>query len=97
MSGDILKICGVELDAHDVELLEAALKRTPAEHKGIKYGCISALTIRTRVSHRTAIYRKGEKVPYIIQVELMSAKTQSVTIADPKEVTVLKDWRPANE
>lgn len=92
MSAEKYTLCGVELDAHDVELLQAAIDRTPVEHNGIKYGCISAFTIRTRALHRNAF-----KVPYIVQVELMSGRTQSVTIADPKDVTVLKDWRSSNE
>ena len=90
MSAEEYTLCGVELDAHDVELLQAALDKTPVEHRGIKYGCISAFAIRTRALNRSAL-----KVPYIVQVELMSGRTQSVTIADPKEVTVLNDWRPA--
>lgn len=74
------------------DILRAALHRTPVEYKGDKYGCISAFIIRTRASHLA-----GLKKRYIIQVELMSSRTHSVIYADPKEITVLRDWRPANE
>ena len=73
----------------DAELLRAFEDGTPVESKGVKYGCISALIIRRRVSYRCPL-----KVPHIVQVELMSARTQSVTIAAPQDVKVLKDWRP---
>lgn len=74
------------------DILRAALDRTPVEFRGDKYGCISAFIIRTRASHL-----KGLKKRYIIQVELMSSRTHSVIYADPKEITVLRDWRPPNE
>ena len=87
MSAANIDLFGVEISEHDAELLRAAIDRTPVEFKGLKFGCISAFTIRTRSMVRTAL-----KVPYIIQVELMSKNSQSVTIADPKEVNVLKEY-----
>ena len=74
------------------DILRATLDRSPVEYRGDKYGCISAFIIRTRISHRKAL-----KKQYIIQVELMSSRAHSLTYADPKEVTVLRDWRPPNE
>jgi len=84
--------CEAKYTTPDQELLKAFNEGTPVESKGIKYGCISALIIRKRVSYKQAL-----KVPHIVQVELMSARTQSVTIAAPKDVKVLKDWRRPNE
>ena len=66
------------------DIINAMLKQKPVEYEGIKYGCISAFTIRTRVSHL-----KKMKTPYILQVELMSKGARSVTIADPKKVKIL--------
>lgn len=66
------------------DVINAAICQKPVEHKGIKYGCISAFIIRTRSSSRISL-----KGAYILQVELMSAKTRSVTIADPKEIKIL--------
>ena len=76
----------------DQELLRAFNEGLPVESKGVKYGCISALIIRKRVS-----YKQRLKMPHIVQLELMSARTQSVTIAAPKDVKVLGDWRTRNE
>ena len=80
--------CVEKYTTPDNELLDAFNRGLPVESKGVKYGCISALIIRKRVS-----YKKALRVPHIVQLELMSARTQSVTIAAPKDVKVLKDWR----
>ena len=72
-----------ELLAPYTDILTAMLRREPIEHKGIKYGCISAFIIRRRASARIPL-----KKP-IVQVELMSGRTNSVTIADPKEIKIL--------
>ena len=90
-------ICGVDIPegaqlCNDCEkllsphrdLLTAMLRRKPVEHNGIKYGCISAFIIRCRLSTR------GRLKKPIVQVELMSGRTNSITIADPKEVKVLE-------
>lgn len=68
------------------DILQATIDRTPVEYKGDKYGCISAVIIRTYVSPRVPIRKR-----FTIQAELMSARTNSVTIADPKEIKVLKE------
>lgn len=73
-------------------ILRATLDRTPVEYRGEKYGCISAFIVRTRVASRVPIKKR-----YIIQAELMSARKNCIVYADPKEVTVLRDWRPPNE
>ena len=72
-----------ELLAPYSDHLRAMIRRQPVEHRGIKYGCISAFIIRGRVASRIPL--KKPKV----QVELMSGRAQSVTIADPKEVKIL--------
>lgn len=74
------------------EQLWAFFNRAPVEFRGSKYGCISAFIFRSR-----SVISKTIKKRCIFQVELMSANAQSVTIADPNEVTVLKDWRTSNE
>lgn len=66
------------------EILRAMLEKRPVEYKGIKYGCISAFTIRKR-----AIATRRLEKPYIFQVELMSGLQNSITIADPKEIKIL--------
>ena len=66
------------------EILRAMLEKRPVEYKGIKYGCISAFTIRAR-----AIATRRLEKPYIYQVELMSARQNSIAIADPKDVKIL--------
>ena len=86
--GQICPQCIEKYSMPDAELLEAFDKGTPVELDGVKYGCISALIIRKRASHLNAL-----NGPHIIQVELMSARMQSVIIAAPKDVKVLKDWR----
>lgn len=100
MSGARCLICGAELrdEAQQMctscefifkpyaHLFGAMLKKYPVESKGIKYGCISAFIVRTRVS---ANFTRRES--FIIQCELMSNKN-SVTLADPKDVTILKGW-----
>lgn len=100
MSAGKCLICGADISAGeltcaecaeqfepDKEILQAMLDRVPVECKGVKYGCISAYIIRTRVSFRVPLKKR-----YITQVELMSARTQSVTIAAPKEVKVLREF-----
>ncbi len=72
------------LPAEHGEILKAMFERVPVMHDGIKYGCISAFTIRTRYSHLVAM-----KKPYISQVELMSVRARSVLIAPPKDVIIL--------
>ena len=74
------------------EQLWAAFNRVPVEFKGNKYGCISAFVIRFRSEVRQPIKKRC-----IFQVELMSAKAQSVIIADPNDVNIFEDWRPPNE
>ena len=71
--------------APHADIMNAMLKQKPVEYEGIKYGCISAFIIRTRVSHTCKM-----KTPYILQVELMSKRTHSVTIADPQKVKILE-------
>lgn len=66
------------------DVLTAMLRRKPVEYNGIKYGCVSAFIIRARSSPRIL-----SKKP-IVQAELMSARTNSVTIADPKDIKILE-------
>ena len=87
----ICLICEKSLEPHK-ELLWAAFNRVPVEFRGVNYGCISAFIFRTRVASRVPIKKRC-----IFQVELMSAKSHCIIYADPKEVKVLKDWRPPNE
>ena len=87
----VCRICEKALEPYK-EQLTAAYNRTPVEYRGDKYGCISAFIIRFRVGSRIPI-----KDRCIFQVELMSGRSTSVTIADPTEVKVLKDWRATNE
>lgn len=87
----ICPICERALAPHK-ELLWAAFNRVPVEFRGVKYGCISAFIFRMRVGIREPLKKRC-----IFQVELMSARAQCVTYADPNEVKVLKDWRPPNE
>lgn len=70
--------------APSTDIVNAMLKRKPVEYEGIKYGCISAFVIRTRAE----VSRKM-RTPYILQVELMSQRTNSVIIADPNKVKIL--------
>lgn len=77
------------LPAEHGEILKAMFERVPVMHDGIKYGCISAFTIRTRYSHLVAM-----KKLYISQVELMSVRARSVTIAPPKDVKILWEGKP---
>lgn len=79
----VCKACEARFAPH-TDIINAAIAQKPVEYKGIKYGCISAFIIRTRAS--TLVSLKGG---VILQVELMSANTRSVTIADPKEVKIL--------
>ena len=70
------------------EQLRAAFNRVPVEFGGNKYGCISAFVIRFRSEVCKPIKKRC-----IFQVELMSANAQSVIIADPNDVTVLKEYQ----
>ena len=67
----------------NADILNAMYNKYPVEYQGIKYGCISAFTIRVRASH---IYAMIE--PFRLQVELMS-RNGCVTIADPKDVKII--------
>lgn len=71
-----------EPNAH---IVNAMLNNLPVEYKGEKWGCISALIIRTRASHLRAPYTR-----YTVQVELMSKNRHCVTIADPKYIKILE-------
>lgn len=101
MNGQTCAICGgenpegrkmcvscLEKFSPPVEILQAMLKGYPVESEGIKYGCVSAFTIRTRISHT-----KSMRGAYLTQVELMSGKTHSVTIADPQRIEILKEYK----
>lgn len=70
------------------KILAAMFKKVPVEHRGIKYGCVSAFIIRVRSSCTRPL-----KVPRLFQAELMSGSRGSVTIADPKEVKVLNEYK----
>lgn len=80
------QICGrcEEVFAGNREIIKAMFDKRPVEYEGIKYGCISGVTIRTRVSHLHAL-----PVPYVVQAELMSARAHCVVVADPKKVKIL--------
>ena len=97
MELDICAICGApapvgfqmcrrceEVFAGNTEVIKAMFDKRPVEHEGIRYGCISAVTIRTRASHQHAL-----PVPYVVQAELMSARAHCVVVADPKKVKIL--------
>ena len=72
-----------ELLSPFAEILKAMFEKKPVEFEGMKYGCISAVTIRTRGSHHHAL-----PAP-IIQAELMSRIRYSVAIVDPKKIKIL--------
>ena len=76
-----------EIFTEHADVMAAMFNKSPVEHEGITYGCISAFTIRTRASH---IYKLNE--PYILQVELMS-KRGCVVWADPKKIKILREGR----
>ena len=85
----------IAIFAENEKILAAMFKKVPVEHRGIKYGCVSAFIIRVRSSCTRPL-----NVPRIFQAELMSATRGSVTIADPKEVNVLNEYQkggPKNE
>ena len=67
----------------NADILNAMYNKFPVEYQGIKYGCISAFTIRVRASHIYAM-----KEPFRLQVELMS-RNGCVVIADPKDVKII--------
>lgn len=79
----VCKNCEAKFAPHS-DIINAMIAQRPVQYKGIKYGCISAFIIRTRSLARIPI-----KTSYILQVELMSGTSNSVIIADPKEVKVL--------
>ena len=87
----ICPICVRSLEPYK-EQLWAAFNRVPVEFRGVKYGCISAFIFRMRAASRVPIKNRC-----VFQVELISAKSHCIIYADPKEVKVLKDWRPPNE
>ena len=87
----LCRICEKSLTPYK-EQLAAAFKREPVEYEGDKYGCISAFIIRFRAASRAPLKKRC-----IFQVELMSAKTNSVIYADPEKVKIIKEWRPPNE
>lgn len=68
--------------------MAAALNKSPVEYDGIKYGCISAFTVRFRSTRLYAL-----KTDYVLQVELMSGKQNSIVIANPKDVKILTDYK----
>lgn len=66
----------------NADIINAMFNKFPVEYQGIKYGCISAFTIRVRASHIYAM-----KEPFRLQVELMS-RNGCVVIADPNDVKI---------
>lgn len=72
--------------APNTNIIDAMLNKYPVEYDGIKYGCISAFTIRTRASHLKALGK-----PFILQVELMSKNANCLVIADPQKVKILRE------
>ncbi len=100
MSGATCVICGATVDegrqvctpcakilAPHADILSAMFRKYPVEYRGLKYGCISAFTLRARSS-----FLNKQLKPLILQVELMSNRG-CVVIADPKEVKILKEWQ----
>lgn len=90
-AGQLCKSCA-ELLKENAGTFEAMFNKTPVEHDGIKYGCISAFTIRARSYVRYTMERKIGR-PCILQVELMS-KDNHVIIANPKDVKITKGGTP---
>ena len=68
------------------DVFDAMVQKYPVEYEGVKYGCISAITVRNRMSHMNALGRT------ILQVELMS-KNGYVVIAEPQKIRILKGER----
>ena len=81
--GHVCPTCAAEYTPNS-DVLEALVRQYPVEHKGVKYGCISAVTLRSRASHL-----KNLKQP-IVQVELMSKNRGCIVVCDPKEVKILR-------
>ena len=79
--GQVCSACAEKFTPNS-DVLKAMLRQYPVEYKGVKYGCISAVTVRVRASHLKRLNKP------IIQVELMS-KYGSVVICDPKDVKIL--------
>ena len=75
-------LCQIILE--NIETFDALLKSYPVIHNNINYGCISAVTLRTR-AHLT-----GKLDKPTIQVELMSKNRGCAVIAAPKDVKVIK-------
>ena len=64
------------------EIKQAMVNLTPVIHRGIEYQRISAYIYRIYESPNSHKYRE------VFQVELLDKNGQSVTIADPKEITL---------
>ena len=75
-------ICQMVLE--NIEAFDALLKSYPVTHNNINYGCISAVTLRTRA------HLAGKLDKPIIQLELMSKNRGCAVIASPKDVKVIK-------
>ena len=75
-------ICQIILE--NIEVIDATLKGYPVTHNNINYGCISAISLRTRA------HLAGKLDKPIIQVELMSKNRGCAVIAAPKDVKVIK-------
>ena len=67
------------------DVLKAMFNKTPVNYDGLNYGCISAFTIRTRVSHIHPM-----KEPYIVQAELLSRARGCAVWVDPKKIKILE-------
>ena len=86
--GKVCPRCARAFFDENEKILKAMFSRKPVEHRGIKYGCVSAFIIRVRSCCNMAMNK-----PRIYQAELMSGSKGSVTIADPKEVNILEDFK----
>ena len=75
-------LCQIILE--NIEAFDALLKSYPVTHNNINYGCISAVTLRTRAH----LADKLDKP--IIQVELMSKNRGCAVIASPKDVKIIR-------
>lgn len=67
------------------EIKQAMVNFTPVIHRGIEYKKINAYIYRIYVNPNTGKYKET------YQLELQDKNTNSVTIADPKEVKLLND------
>ncbi len=75
-------ICQMVLE--NIEVINATLKGYPVTHNNINYGCISAVSLRTRA------HLAGKLDKPIIQVELMSKNRGCTVIASPKDVKIIR-------